>query len=131
MTGHPTADTAAESARRPGSSGDVIAVSGSPTPPATEEDYRRQIGRRARIARTGLGLSQGDIALKAGVTRNYVSATERGAQGLDTWRLRQLADALGVTLGWLLGLTQDTRPADNARLIDAGPVDPRSPGASS
>jgi ribosome-binding protein aMBF1 (putative translation factor) len=125
MTGHP----AAESARRPGSSGDV--VSGPPTPAATEEDYRRQIGRRARVARVHLDLSRNDIATKAGVTRNFVSAIERGAQGLDTWRLRQLADALGVPLGWLLGLTQDTRPTDNIRLIDAGHVDPRSPGASS
>ena len=116
MTGHP----AAESARRPGNSGDVSAVTGPPTPPATEQDYRRQIGRRARIARTGLDLSQDDIATKAGLTRNYISATERGAQGLDTWRLRRLADALGVTAGWLLGLTDDTHP-----------LNPRRPGASS
>ena len=120
MTGHPATDPAAESAVRSGSSGDVIAVSGPPTPPATEEDYRRQIGRRARIARIGLALSQDDIAVKAGLTRNYVSATERGAQGLDAWRLRRLADALGVTAGWLLGLTDDIHP-----------LDPRWRGASS
>ena len=89
----------------PGHRPDAAAVAGPATTPVTEDDYRRQIGRRARIARTALGLNQGDLAIKAGVTRNYVSATERGAIGLDTWRLRQLANALGVPLGWLLGLT--------------------------
>ena len=89
----------------PGHGLDAAAVAGPATTPVTEDDYRRQIGRRARIARTALGLNQGDLAIKAGVTRNYVSATERGAIGLDTWRLRRLADALGVPLGWLLGLT--------------------------
>ena len=82
-------------------------VAGPPTVPVTEDDYRRHIGRRPRIVRTALGLNQGDLAIKAGVTRNYISATERGAQGLDTWRLRQLADALGVTLAWLLGLADE------------------------
>ena len=84
---------------------DAVTIAGPPTTPATEDDYRRQIGRRARLARVGLDLSQDDVATKAGVTRNFVSAIERGAQGLDTWRLRHLADALGVPLGWLLGLT--------------------------
>ena len=94
----------------PSHPGDAVTIAGAPTVPATEDDYRQQIGRRTRIARTALGLSQGDIATKAGVTRNYVSATERGAQGLDTWRLRQLADALNVTLAWLLGLTDQPGP---------------------
>ena len=84
---------------------DALTVAGPPATPATEEHYRRQIGRRARLARVDLDLSQDDIATKAGLTRNFVSAIERGAQGLDTWRLRHLADALGVPFGWLLGLT--------------------------
>lgn len=83
---------------------DAATVAGPAAVPVTEDDYRRQIGRRIRIARTALGLSQDDVAGKAGVTRNFVSAAERGAQGLDTWRLRQLADALDVSFGWLLGL---------------------------
>lgn len=93
--------------------GDMAAVAGRALPPATEQDYRRQIGKRARLARVGLDASQDDIATKAGVTRNYVSATERGAQGLDAWRLRCLADALGVTLVWLLGLTDQPPPSDH------------------
>lgn len=91
----------------------VTAFAGPANLPATEEDYRRLIGRRARIARVDLGLSQNDIATKAGLTRNFVSAIERGAQGLDTWRLRHLAEALGVDFGWLLGLMG--RPVTSAR----------------
>lgn len=37
------------------------------------------------------------------MTRNFVSAIERGAQGVDAWRLDKLANALGVSLAWLLG----------------------------
>jgi len=67
-----------------------------------EHDFRRQIGRRLHVRRRWLGLGQQDVADKAGVTRNFVSAIERGIQGLDAWRLRRVADALGVTLDWLL-----------------------------
>ena len=91
--------------------GGLRAVAGSPAEPASEEEYRRQIGRRARLVRTDLGLNQGDVAGKAGVSRSFVSAIERGAQGLDLWRLRGLADGLGVSASWLFGLTGEPVPA--------------------
>lgn len=59
------------------------------------------------MRRRWLGLAQQDIAEKAGVTRNFVSATERAAQRLDAYRLGLLADALGVTLAWLLSGPDD------------------------
>ncbi len=67
-----------------------------------EQTFRNQLGRRLNARRNWLQLSQDDIANKAGVTRNFVSAIERGAQGLDAWRLHLVADAVGVTLDWLL-----------------------------
>jgi transcriptional regulator with XRE-family HTH domain len=90
--------------------GDVKAVLGTPVEPASEQDYRRQIGKRVRLVRIGLDLSQDGVATKAGVTRNFVSAIERGAQGLDAWRLRLLADALGIAPAWLLGLPGEPAP---------------------
>lgn len=90
--------------------GDVTAVLGTPVEPVSEQDYRRQIGKRVRLVRIGLDLSQDEVAAKAGVTRNFVSAIERGAQGLDAWRLRLLADALGAPPAWLLGLTGELAP---------------------
>jgi transcriptional regulator with XRE-family HTH domain len=76
-------------------------VTGAPRPD-TEPALRQQIGRRAYMRRVWLDLSQQEIADKAGVTRNFVSAIERGAQGLDAWRLWALAEGLGGTLDWLL-----------------------------
>ena len=67
-----------------------------------EQTFRNQVGRRLHLRRRWLRLAQQDIADKAGVTRNFVSAIERGTQGLDAWRLRLVADATGVTLDWLL-----------------------------
>jgi DNA-binding XRE family transcriptional regulator len=74
-----------------------------PRTAASEEEYRRQVGRRVRLARVALGLSQDQVARSAGVRRGFVSAAERGAQSLDAWRLRRVAGAAGVSVCWLLG----------------------------
>lgn len=76
---------------------------------AIEYEYRRLVGKRVRMERVWQDLSQDDVAAKAGVTRNYVSATERGTQKLDAFRLRGLADALGITF-------QDLIAPDDRRL---------------
>ena len=70
--------------------------------------YRRAVGKRIRVWRVVNDLSQDELAARAGVTRNFVSAIERGAQGLDAVRLRRLAAAMGVGLAELLA---DPEPA--------------------
>ena len=83
---------------------DVSAVAASGSGPATSaQEYRAQVGRRVRLARIGRDFTQDEVAQRAEVTRNFVSAIERGVQGVDAWRLDKLADALGVSLSWLLG----------------------------
>lgn len=68
-----------------------------------EAAFRAEVGWRLRALRAwDGGLSQDELAARAGVTRNFVSAVERGAQGVDAWRLWRLANALGVSLGLLL-----------------------------
>ena len=81
--------------------------------PSNEEALRRDVGRRLRFRRLWLGLSQEEMARRARVNRNFVSAIERGAQGLDAWRLWAAADVLGVTLDWILAGPDDavTAPA--------------------
>lgn len=79
--------------------------------PDSEEELRRQVGRRAYVRRVWLDLSQQQLADKAMVSRNFVSAIERGARGLDAWRLWCLADAPGGALDWLLGGPDDALTA--------------------
>jgi transcriptional regulator with XRE-family HTH domain len=74
---------------------------------AEETRFRRAVGKRIRVWRVLHDLSQDDLARSAGVTRNFVSAIERGAQGLDAVRLRRLAGAMGIELGELLADPDD------------------------
>jgi transcriptional regulator with XRE-family HTH domain len=67
-----------------------------------EAAYRRTVGKRIRVWRVLHDRSQDELAVAAGVTRNFVSAIERGAQGLDAVRLRRLAIAMGMELADLL-----------------------------
>jgi transcriptional regulator with XRE-family HTH domain len=69
---------------------------------AEETEYRRAIGKRIRVWRVLHERSQDELAASARVSRNFVSAVERGAQGLDTIRLRRLAHAMNTTLVDLL-----------------------------
>jgi transcriptional regulator with XRE-family HTH domain len=69
---------------------------------STEREYRTVIGKRILTTRMWKSLSQQSLADKAGVTRNYVSAVERGAMSLDAGRLRYIAAALDMTLSALL-----------------------------
>ena len=84
----------------------------------TEHDFRRRLGRRLCVQRHYLGISQQEVADRAGVTRNQVSALERAAQRPDAWRLREIARALDTTLGWLL---DEPEPAE--RSTREAPID--------
>jgi DNA-binding XRE family transcriptional regulator len=64
--------------------------------------YRTAVGRRLRIARVMLDISQHEVAEAAGCSRNFVSAMERGTQRLDAYRLSLIAAALRMPLSTLL-----------------------------
>ena len=68
----------------------------------SDQIYQRVLGKRIRVLRVVRDLSQEELARTAGVTRNYVSAIERGVQGVDVVRLRRLAAALDVGIAELL-----------------------------
>ena len=78
--------------------------------PYGERLFRRDVGSRIRAQRSLRNLRQEELAEQAGVSRNFVSAVERGTQRLDAWRLRHLA--LNCELGWLL---LDDRPLPRQR----------------
>jgi transcriptional regulator with XRE-family HTH domain len=74
-----------------------------------EQAYRREIGCRIREERSWLNLRQDELAVRAGVSRHFVSAIECGRHGLDAWRLRRVARALGRDISWLLAEPAEQR----------------------
>jgi transcriptional regulator with XRE-family HTH domain len=61
------------------------------------------IGARMRTRRRQLGLSQTDLAERLGVSFQQVQKYERGANRVAASTLLAAAQALGVTIGWLVG----------------------------
>lgn len=75
--------------------------------PMNEKEFNLS-GRRIRQARLRLGLSQEELAVKLQllglqVGQMAVSRMETGKRIIPDFELPILAQALGVTTGWLLG----------------------------
>ncbi|WP_109556935.1 helix-turn-helix domain-containing protein [Mycobacteroides abscessus] len=66
------------------------------------EQIRTDVGRRMRERRLQQGLTQEELALRSGVTRNVLIDAEHGRRGLLYERLFDIADALGVPIGALV-----------------------------
>ncbi len=61
---------------------------------------------RLLLARRRAGLSQGDLAQRTAMYSSDISKMERGRMLPTAPRLRRLAEALGVSADYLLGLTE-------------------------
>ncbi len=57
-----------------------------------------RLGENLRKVREQRGLSQEELAFKAGVHRTYVGGVERGEYNVTVLTLRRFAHALGITL---------------------------------
>jgi transcriptional regulator with XRE-family HTH domain len=66
------------------------------------KDARRIFANNLRRARLALGLSQEDLAEKAGLHRNYVGSVERGERNVSIDNMEKLAEAVGETIPKLL-----------------------------
>ena len=64
---------------------------------------------RLRAAREKRGLSQGDLATRAGLQASAISHFETGTRKPSFDNLRRLADALEVTTDYLLGRVTDAQ----------------------
>src|ERR1700723_2119495 len=64
---------------------------------------RRDLGKRIKLAREKIGLTQAQLAKKLDVSPGAVGQWEIDLGVPATERLRALADSLGVSLDWLLG----------------------------
>jgi len=62
----------------------------------------RRVGANLRRAREGLGISQEELADRAGLHRTYVSGVERGVRNPTVTVLEKLAKALKVKPSTLL-----------------------------
>ncbi|MFN7264795.1 MAG: helix-turn-helix domain-containing protein [Phenylobacterium sp.] len=64
---------------------------------------RRRVGLNVKRLREAQGISQEDLADRAGVHRTYVSGVERGVRNPTITVLEKIAGALGEPLTELVG----------------------------
>lgn len=65
-------------------------------------DVRKKLGSKVQRLRRDLGVSQEELADRAGLHRTYVSGVERGVRNPTLTVIEKLAQALGVTIAALL-----------------------------
>jgi transcriptional regulator with XRE-family HTH domain len=75
---------------------------------------RQRFAAELRIARVAAGVSQSQLARRAGVSQSFVSAVERGARGASLDIAARLANACGCELGVRIF------PGDGVSLRDSG-----------
>lgn len=68
-------------------------------------------GERLRDQREGKGLSQAELAEKAGLQPSAISHFEAGRRAPSMENLRRIADGLSVTVDFLLGREVSPMPA--------------------
>jgi len=59
------------------------------------------VGSRIKMRRTALGMSQERLGDALGLTFQQIQKYERGTNRVSASRLAHIADALGVTVGWM------------------------------
>lgn len=78
----------------------------------------RTLGQRVLLSRRDLGIKQKELERSSGVSRSRISEIERGkATNLELDSVYGLAQALGVTVSYLLGLTEDSLGESDARVL--------------
>ena len=61
-------------------------------------DVQERFGTAVKFRREELGLTQEDLADKAGIHRTYLSDVERGTRNLSLVNIERLAAALSMTM---------------------------------
>jgi transcriptional regulator with XRE-family HTH domain len=86
-------------------------------------DAQKKLGERIRARRLALGLTQEDVAKRAGITAVHVSRIEHGEPDVSLDTMKRLAAALETTPADLLGGTIELSPKarDFAKLFDEAP----------
>lgn len=66
-----------------------------------EDDIRVRFGRALRKRRLEIGLSQEELADRAGIHRTYVGDVERGERNIALQNIEKLAQALAIPISTL------------------------------
>jgi transcriptional regulator with XRE-family HTH domain len=85
----------------------------------TAQEAREGLGRMVREKRKEQGLSQAELAQRAGLNRPYVSDVERGTRNVSLDSICKLANALGMTLAELFSGWAETTKAPEGEKADA------------
>ena len=78
---------------------------------------RVKLGTRLREARMDANQTLADVAKLVGASMSNVGAWETGNWFPQPDRLLALADYYDVSLDWLMGRSEEKRPADEAKLV--------------
>jgi transcriptional regulator with XRE-family HTH domain len=70
----------------------------------TGKSLKFALGEAIKRERSSLGMSQGELALRAGLHRTYVSGLERGQRNPSIESIEKLARALHVSVARLFDL---------------------------
>ncbi|MDQ6832509.1 MAG: helix-turn-helix domain-containing protein [Chloroflexota bacterium] len=77
------------------------------------DEILKTLGMRIRALRQHTGLSQGKMAVKAGLDRTYYAGIERGERNPSVKQLAKIAAALDVPIGMLFDVSErDQRNRD-------------------
>lgn len=77
---------------------------------------QKRLGEVARSAREGLGLTQAEVAARAGLTAPVYGRVERGGMMPSVPTLRRIAQALGVPVDALLDMAPEDVPTSTGDL---------------
>ncbi len=69
-------------------------------------DIRERFGLAVKVRREELGLTQEDLAHKAGIHRTYLSDIERGSRNVSLVNIERLAEALSLPISGLFQLLE-------------------------
>ena len=75
-----------------------------------KEETRTRIGQRVKALRLMAGLSQDELAGRAGLQRTHVSRIEAGKYAVTLETIQAIAEALGMTVDIIDPALQDLAP---------------------
>ena len=104
-------------------SDDALAPGHQSRAAAPHATLRSMVGARIAQARRGAQMKQVDLAVAMGdsMSQSMISMIETGRLLPSFGRATQVAQALGVSLDWIAGLTDDPTPAaELSRLLGRG-----------